>query len=149
MKLIAKILGVLVICMSFSESVKGQVSRYQGSYYLYAGYTSHKFSAYPVKATFGLGTATLRSNGTASYTCSFPFDGWAWINSQRVSLDPFTGSGTGVVNSTGVFSFRNNVVGQCQLWGTLRNGVLAIKSAGLGTFTDGYGSGIFGIVKYR
>ena len=138
---------MLLVC--FSQFAEAQVSRYQGTYSLFANYTQHKYNSIPVSYTTGYGVMTLRSNGIASYTCSFPFDGWAYIAGLRISLDPFTGSGTGVVNSTGGFSFRNNVVGQCQLWGTLRNGVLAIKSVGLGTFTDGYGSGIFGVVKSR
>lgn len=149
MKLITKVLGIFVICMGFSESVKGQTTRYQGSYYLYAGYYSQNSNAYPVTATFGLGTASLRSNGNVSYTCSFPFDGWALINAEAVSLEPFTGSGTGVVNGNGVFSFRNGVSGSCQIWGTLRNGRLANSAVGLGTFADGYGRGIFGVIKYR
>lgn len=116
---------------------------------MYAGYYDQKSNAFPVNATFGLGTATIGSNGQASYTCYFPFDGAVWINNQWVDLSPFSGSGTGSVNKNGVFNFLNGVSGYCQLWGKAVRGVLAPMSVGLGVFADGYGSGVFGVIKYQ
>jgi len=112
-----------------------------------ANYTAHYYNSFPVSYTTGYGTLTLRSNGAASYTIDFPFDGWAYVAGRQISLDPFSGSGTGVVNSSGVFSFRNGVTGACQLWGTLRSGVLAPSAVGAGSFSDRSGRGIFVVIK--
>jgi hypothetical protein len=149
MKFIFKSLLVLAFLMCLTKTAQAQTTKYQGSYYLYSGYYSQKSSAYPVTATFGLGVATISSKGQASYTCYFPFEGAVWNGYQYVPLSAFQGSGTGVVSSRGVFSLNNGVSGNCQLWGSLTRGRLAIRSVGLGTFEDGYGTGIFGVIKYQ
>ena len=138
---------VFTLLFFFSQFAEAQVSRYQGTYDLIANYTSHYSNSFPVRYTTGYGVTTLRSNGAASYTIAFPFDGWAYIADQQISLDPFSGSGTGAVDSTGVFRFNNGVVGGCQLWGTLRYGVLAPSAVGVGSFRDVAGRGIFVIIK--
>jgi hypothetical protein len=149
MNIINKSLLLLALFACLNKPAEAQTTKYQGSYYLYAGYYESFYSAYPCKGTFGLGNATLRSTGQASYTCYFPFEGSAWNGFDYVTLNPHAGSGTGVVNSTGVFSFNNGVSGVCQLWGTLKNGILNTRAVGMGVFTDESGNGIFGVVKYR
>ena len=139
----------LAFLVCLTKTAQAQTSKYQGSYYLYSGYYTQKYSAYPVTATFGLGVATISSKGQASYTSYFPFDGAAWNGYTYVELRPIEGSGRGVVSSKGVFSLNNGVSGVCQLWGNLTRGRLAVRSVGIGTFEDGYGTGIFGLIKYQ
>jgi hypothetical protein len=138
---------VLTLLFCFSQFAEAQVSRYQGTYDVVANYTAHYSNSFPVRYTTGYGVLTLGSNGSASYTVSFPFDGYAFINGFSYSLDPYTGSGTGAVDSTGVFRFDNGVVGSCILCGTLRSGSRATAQVGVGSFNDGVGRGIFVIVK--
>jgi len=139
---------VFTLLFCFSQFAEAQVSSYRGTYNMVANYTAHYYNSYPVSYTTGYGTLTLRSNGAASYTIAFPFDGWAYVAGRQISLEPFSGSGTGVVNSSGVFSFlNNNVSGACKLWGTLRSGVLAPSAVGAGSFSDGLGRGIFVVIK--
>ena len=147
MKLITTAFFAILVQIGLTSYADAQVSKYRGSYYVYAGYTSHNYASYPVTYTFGLGTLTLSSTGSASYTCYFPFDGFVWDGSKSIPLDPFSGSGTGVVSKNGVFSFNNGTTGYCQLWGTVKKGVLAPLATGMGTFADGYGGGLFGELK--
>ena len=147
----ALILGLLLSAISIIRPAtsNAQVTRYQGSYYLYSSYYSHNSNLTPVAWTWGTGFATLRSNGAASYTCTYPFTGWAYIWGQSYFTSRLTGSGTGSVTSTGLFRFNNGVVGNCQLWGNLRNGRLANDAVGMGSFYDRLGAGVFGAMKYR
>jgi len=123
-------------------------SPYRGSYYIQAGYSSQFYYSQPVKGTFGLGILTVASNGIASFTTYFPFDGAALIDSSWYDLLPFNGSGTGYISSTGYFYFTS-ITGNCLLNGILSKGLLRIGATGVGTFTDSYGSGSFSLIKYQ
>jgi hypothetical protein len=123
-------------------------SPYRGSYYISAGYASQFYYSQPVKGTFGLGVLTVASNGNASFTTTFPFDGAAYIGGSWYNLDPFYGSGTGYISTAGYFYFTS-ITGNCVLNGTISSGLIRVGATGVGTFTDSYGSGTFSLIKYQ
>jgi len=139
--------AALLQVSSFAQKVPA-ASPYRGSYYIQAGYSSALSYSMPVKGIFGLGVLTVASNGTASFTTFFPFDGAAYINSSWYNLDPFNGSGRGYISTAGIFYFTS-FTGNCVLNGIISNGLIKIGATGVWTFADSIGSGSFSLVKYR
>jgi len=118
MKLKLLLIAVALIG-GFSVSAHAQ-SQFAGRYDLISGYTTGSYAG-----LFGYGTATAFRAGWVSYTAYYP------------QLQG-SGSGTGRINSKGVFNLNNGVTGSAQLYG---------KRVAVGTFQDAYGSGFYGLRK--
>jgi hypothetical protein len=118
MKVKLFLIAVLLVG-GFSVSAHAQ-SAFAGRYDLLSGYTTGAYFG-----LFGYGTATASRAGAVSYTAYYP--------RLRGS-----GSGSGRIGPTGVFSLNNRTTGSAQMYG---------NRVAVGTFRDAYGSGFFGLRK--
>lgn len=137
---ISSILFLGLVCLLGNSSYGQIVGAYAGSYALVCGYTAHYYNSLPYKGTFGMGVLTIRSNGSASYSASFNFNGYDLLGYR---LSPFIGAGTGAVGSRGGFTFRNGVSGSGGIIGT------TVGALGGGTFNDLVGNGVWFVSRYR
>jgi hypothetical protein len=108
-----------VILVTLSASAHAQ-KKFAGRYDLISGYSS----GWP-SGLFGYGVATAARNGRVSYSAYYPF-----LNE--------TGSGTGRMNSKGIFALNNGVTGSARLLG---------NRVAVGNFRDNEGRGFFAIRK--
>jgi hypothetical protein len=103
----------------FSISAQAQ-SQFAGRYDLLAG-----VSTGDTAGLFSYGTATVGTNGRAAYTVYWPYLGTS-------------GSGSGLVNSRGVFAFTDGTSGSAQFYA---------KRVAVGTYRQSYGRGFFALRK--
>ena len=96
-------------------------SQFKGTYDLFSGYESG-----PGLGTFGKGIATVDRDGQVAYTVYYE------------SSDD-SGSGSGAINSRGIFVLNNGVSGRIRL--------LSKVIDAIGEFEDDFGSGFFGLTK--
>ncbi len=114
-------LGIMVVgfFLSICSNTWAQ-SKFAGSYDCLGGYSSGYYTG-----LFFYGTSTVARNGSAAFTTYFPYYGTS-------------GSGTGRINSKGVFSFTGGLTGSAALVG---------NRVAIGTFSEPYGAGFFGLKK--
>jgi len=95
-------------------------SKFAGKYDLLSGYTDGYYAG-----LFGYGIASVSRKGVASYSSYYPYVG-------------VSGSGTGTINSKGIFRLNN---------GTSGTAAILSRRVGVGKFNDSMGNGLFALKK--
>ena len=113
-------LSVAIVFIGIVSVSAHAQSKFAGRYDALSGYVSGQLAG-----LFGYGIASVSRSGATSYTSYYPYLG-------------ISGSGTGRINSRGVFSLNNGVSGSGQMQG---------NRVAVGNFRDGYGTGYFALRK--